>query len=400
MVTYFLSLAARIGANPADADDTRIEKTVFVISSLMVSVAGIIWGLTYFAFGETLAGVIPISYSLISLANLVAFALMRQYSVFRFTQLTLILLLPFLLMIALGGFVNSSAVILWSLLAPIGTLVFGDTRQALRWFLAYLALIIFSGFLQPYLRSVNNLPPLVVLAFFVMNIGAVSFVAFVLLDYFIKQLELERAKSENLLMNMLPRDVAARLKNSNRIIADLYPATSILFADIVQFTPLSASMTPEQVATLLNEIFSQFDELAERCGCEKVETIGDSYMVAAGVPTARTDHAQSLVRLAFAMRDYIAARPAFEGKRVDFRYGINSGPVTAGVIGRKKIAFHLWGDTVNTASRMQSTGEAGKIHISQTAYDLICNDFICEPRGRMEVKGKGEMQTWFVVGAK
>lgn len=400
MLNRLLSLASRIGRDSRDNDDIRIQKTVFVISSFLFSLAGMIWGLIYFAFDEWLAGAIPFSYSIVSLACLLFFALTRRYRVFRFIQLVLILLLPFFLMVALGGFINSSAVVLWSLLAPIGALVFRDTRRAVWWMLAYLGLVILSGFLQPYARVANNLPSLLVLAFFVMNIGAVSLLAFVLLNYFIKQLDLERAKSESLLLNILPRDVAARLKNQNGVIADQYESASILFADIVQFTPLSAGMTPEQVVTLLDEVFSRFDELVERCGCEKIETIGDSYMVAAGVPTPRADHAQALVRLALAMRDFIANRPASDGKRMNFRYGVNSGSVIAGVIGRKKFAFHLWGDTVNTASRMQSTGEAGKLHISETTYELIKDTFICEPRGTIEVKGKGEMRTWFVTGTR
>lgn len=210
------------------------------------------------------------------------------------------------------------------------------------------------------------------------------------------EIERERGKSENLLLNILPKEIAATLKNERRTIADQHDEASVLFADIVNFTPMSAQMTPIELVELLNEVFSHFDTLVEKYDLEKIKTIGDCYMVAAGVPRPRSDHAQVLARMALEMRDYIAQRE-FRGRRLTFRIGLNSGPVVAGVIGRKKFIYDLWGDAVNTASRMESHGTAGKIQITQATYDLIKDDFVCEPHGTVTVKGKSEMEVWHIV---
>lgn len=212
-------------------------------------------------------------------------------------------------------------------------------------------------------------------------------------------IEREREKSENLLLNILPKEIAATLKNERRTIADYYDQTSILFADVVNFTPMSAHMTPIELVELLDEVFSYFDTLVEKHELEKIKTIGDCYMVAAGVPRPRSDHAQVLARMALDMREYVRQRE-FRGRRLNFRIGFNSGPVVAGVIGRKKFTYDLWGDAVNTASRMESHGTGGKIQITQATYDLIKEDFICEPRGTVAVKGKSEMEVWHIVEAR
>jgi guanylate cyclase len=158
-------------------------------------------------------------------------------------------------------------------------------------------------------------------------------------------------------------------------------------------------MTPVELVDLLNNIFSDFDKLVEDYGVEKIKTIGDCYMIAAGVPQPRSDHAQILVSLALAMQHHVATH-TFHGKQLAFRIGINSGPLVAGVIGRKKFIYDLWGDTVNTASRMESHGVAGKIQITEVTYQLIQNDFECEPRGSIPIKGKGDMKVWYVLGPK
>jgi guanylate cyclase len=166
------------------------------------------------------------------------------------------------------------------------------------------------------------------------------------------------------------------------------------------FTPLTAKMAPIEMVNLLNLIFSSFDELVEKYQLEKIRTIGDSYMVAAGVPRPRADHAQALASLALDMHAYICSLPPVEGRAIQFRIGINSGPVVGGVIGRKKFVYDVWGDAVNIASRMESQGEAGKVQITQTTYELIKAEFACEWRGTIEVKGRGEMGTWFLLGAR
>jgi guanylate cyclase len=390
---------SRIGADPHDTDELRLQKSLLALGTFMFMLAGALWGLMYMALGEMSAGSIPFGYSIVSALSVVTFAMTRRYRFFLFSQLLLILLLPFLLMAALGGFVNSSAVILWAFICPVGALLFDEPRNAPRWFLAFVGLVILSGFLQPYVRLANNLSPTLVVSFFVMNISGVCVIVFVLVAHFVSQKNIFQEKAETLLLNVLPKEIAAILKNESRIIADHYDGVSILFADVVNFTPMSSQMTAVALVELLNEVFSAFDTLVEKYGLEKIKTIGDCYMAASGVPRPRTDHAHALIRMALEMRDHVRQH-TFRGKQLRFRIGINSGPVVAGVIGRKKFIYDLWGDAVNTASRMESHGTGNTIQITQDTYELIKDDFVCEPRGLVNVKGKGEMEVWQVVGVK
>lgn len=407
LIQQALPLVARIGADPLDSDEMRVQKSSLALGSVMFIIAGALWGILYFLFGQPLAGSIPLSYAIFSLLSVIVFHLTRRYKIFLFSQLLLILFLPFLLMIALGGFIHSSGVILWSLISPLGAFLFDEPRHALRWLGAYLGLIVISGFLEAHpLTATSSLSPTLVTIFFVMNIGTVSTIAIILLAYFVSEknrlfalLHNEQAKSENLLLNILPKEIAAILKNESRTIADHYTEASVLFADMVGFTPLSAQLPPVAMVELLNEAFSFFDSLLDKYKVEKIRTIGDSYMVASGVPMQRNDHAQALVHMALDMRDYISTH-TFNGQRVSFRIGINSGSMIAGVIGRRKFVYDVWGDAVNVASRMESHGLGGAVQITQATYELIKNDFVCEPRGTVNVKGKGEMEVWLVISAK
>jgi adenylate cyclase len=392
---------------PEDTQEEALQKSSLIISTIMFIPAGLLWGFIYLRFGELWASLIPIGYSLFSLISLMYFTVTRKFNIYRLSQLLLVLVCPFLLMVALGGFFNGSAVILWSVLCPFGAILFAKPRRAPRWLVAYLALLVLSGFLQPIVRVENNLPSNLIVSFFVLNIGVVSATAFVLIYYFVKGknsalelLNLEQEKSERLLLNVLPKEIAPILKEKNGTIADHFESASVLFADIVGFTPLSTEMSPEEMVDLLNEIFSNFDVLADKYRLEKIRTIGDNYMVACGVPVPRSDHAQALARAALKMMDFVSHNPACLSRGIQFRLGMNSGPLVAGVIGRQNFHYDIWGDTVNTASRMESNGLPGKIQITAGTYALIQDQFNCVPRGRVHIKGKGEMETWFLEGKK
>ena len=210
------------------------------------------------------------------------------------------------------------------------------------------------------------------------------------------ELDAERAKSDDLLLNILPAPIAERLKTEKGVIADRYDSVSVMFADIVGFTPLSESLTAEEMVEWLNEVYSAFDAMVEAHGVEKIRTIGDGYMCAAGVPFPRDDHALALTRLAVEMRAHFRDLRPVHGHKADFRIGINSGPVVGGIIGTHKFQYDIWGDTVNTAARMESHGVPGRIHVSAATYLLCKDDFEFESRGPIEVKGKGTLETWFV----
>ena len=407
LIQMALPRLARIGADPQDSDEVRLQKTLLTVGSFMFVAAGALWAVLYFSFGEYVAGVIPLAYVIVSSLSVLIFHWTHHYRFFLFTQLLLILFLPFLLMIALGGFIKSSAVILWSLLSPLGAMLFDEPRQALRWLAAYLGLAVISGYFEFYPLVTSSLSPTTVTVFFILNIGTVSAIAIFLLGYFVGEknrlfslLRGEQAKSENLLLNILPKEIAAILKNESRTIADHYTEASILFADMVGFTPLSSRLAPVEVVELLNEAFSYFDSLLDKYDVEKIRTIGDSYMVASGVPRRRQDHAHELVCMALEMRDFVNRHRFRNGQRVSFRIGISSGPVIGGVIGKRKFVYDVWGDAVNVASRMESHGLGGTIQITQATYELIKDEFVCEPRGTVDVKGKGEMEAWLVISAK
>jgi PAS domain S-box-containing protein len=213
-------------------------------------------------------------------------------------------------------------------------------------------------------------------------------------------LRLEQEKSDRLLLNILPQPIAERLKQDPSIIADTFAEVTVLFADIVGFTQLSARVSPTELVSLLNEIFSTFDQLAEKHGLEKIKTIGDAYMVVGGLPMLRSDHAEAIAEMALDMQQAIADFSNTHSQDFSIRIGINSGPVVAGVIGIKKFIYDLWGDTVNTASRMESHGLPGRIQVTSTTYDILQDKYLLESRGTIEVKGKGEMNTYFINGIK
>jgi class 3 adenylate cyclase len=208
----------------------------------------------------------------------------------------------------------------------------------------------------------------------------------------------EQERSERLLLNVLPAPIAERLKAGEGVIADAFPEVTVLFADIVDFTRRSRRIGPAQVVAALNELFSAFDRLAQRQRLEKIKTIGDAYMVAGGLPQPRPDHAQAIAEMALAMQAEVTRRTDPSGQPLQVRIGIDTGPVEAGVIGTSKFSYDLWGDTVNTASRMESHGMAGCIQVTERTYQRLRNGYRFQRRGPIQVRGMGEMVTWFLVG--
>ena len=213
-------------------------------------------------------------------------------------------------------------------------------------------------------------------------------------------LKFEQEQSEKLLLNILPKPIAERLKAQQSTIADSFADVSVLFADIVGFTELSARMSPTELVKRLNVIFSHFDQLAENYGVEKIKTIGDAYMVVGGLPTPRSDHAEAIALMALGMQAKIAKLSAETGEKLAIRIGINSGPVVAGVIGVSKFTYDLWGDTVNVAARMEATGFAGRIQVTDVTYELLKDKYLLERRGVIQVKGKGNMMTYWLLEKK
>ena len=214
-------------------------------------------------------------------------------------------------------------------------------------------------------------------------------------------IQAQRDQADKLLYNILPERIAEQLKQSNDTIAEEFSSATVLVADIVNFTPISARFRPRDVVGMLNDLFTRFDELVDKYNVEKIQVAGDGYMVAAGVPTPRPDHATVLAQLAVDMLDSVRNGNFLGGKHpIEIRIGLNSGSILAGVIGRKKYFYAIWGDVVNTASRMESHGSTGKIQITRATYELIKDEFDCEYIGEIPVKGKGQMEVWHLISEK
>jgi adenylate cyclase len=384
-----------IGALPEDGEDERLRKASLVLTAAMITAMAIVWVATYASLGLYLSAGIPLVYQVVSIVSLFALARSGRFEVFRTSQLALIMLLPVLLQWSLGGFASSSAVMLWALISPLAALVLAP--RPLPWFLAYLALTAVSGLLEPFL-SPESIPETVNVLFFVLNVGAVSLVVYFLLRYFTRGLAFEREKSESLLLNVLPASIARRLKDGEHPLADRFDDATVLFADLVGFTPMSERLSPEEVVELLDDLFSQFDAIAERRGLEKIKTVGDAYVVVGGVPEPSATAAEEVADMALEMLALVAARGAPSGGNLSLRIGIDIGPVVAGVIGQRKFTYDLWGDTVNTASRMESHGVAGQIQVTPRAYRRLSEHFRFEQREPLLVKGKGRIAPYLLIG--
>jgi adenylate cyclase len=389
---------AEIGASEADSEELRLSKTILVLSSTLMASLSFVWVITYGVLGLWVSAAIPLAYQLASAVGIWTFARTHRYRLFRTSQLWMSLALPFVLQWSLGGFRNSSAVCLWGFTAPLGALLFVGARQAIPWFVAFVGLVIVSGAIDPALTSgAPHVPGGLIVAFFVLNVLGVTCTAYVLLQYFVRARDREQAKSERLLLNVLPAPVAARLKRGEELIADDCDEVTVLFADIVGFTPLSERLAAADVVAILDRVFARWDQLAAQHGVEKIKTIGDAYMVACGIPLPRDDHAQAIAEMALAMGPELASIATEAGVPLQARIGIDTGPVVAGVIGRTKFIYDLWGDTVNTASRMESHAPPGCIQVTARTRERLLEQYELRPRGTIEVKGKGEMSPYLLI---
>lgn len=296
-----------------------------------------------------------------------------------------------------GGLLLSGATAVWIIVTVLMNLILFGVRRALVWEAVFIASLVAAAAMDGRVTPRYSVPDPAMDA--AINLSVAMAVTFGVLAYFARQRDRYQRESDDLLHNILPTSVATRLKAGEASIAEHVEDVSVLFADIVAFTPMSASLEASEVVGILNDVFRAFDALVEELGLEKIKTVGDEYMVAAGLPEARPDHAEAVAGLALAMRDLVATTE-FRGHAIELRIGISSGPVVAGVIGTHKFSYDLWGATVNTASRMESTGVPGRIQISGKTCSLIGERFRCEPRGVIAVKGLPDMETWFLEGTR
>jgi guanylate cyclase len=387
---------------PGDIAPIRLQKTLLIF----LSAAGLFivpWGAWYLhGAGMNFPASVALGYSCLSAIALAHLLLTKRASVASALQLVGLLLGPVLIQWSMGGFVASGAIVLWSLLAPLCAIVFLGTRMAVWWFGAFALLVLVGA-----ARDIAGGAPLQQVLLYSENVLLVSTLAFISLRFFVAErdtalaaLEREQARSESLLLNILPASIAERLKAGSQTIADGYAEATILFADLVGFTRMSTTVSPEQLVAMLNRLFSRFDEISDRFGVEKIKTIGDAYMACAGVPVARPDHAEVIVDMALAMQEALQEHNREFGSNLQIRIGINTGPVVAGVIGLKKFIYDLWGDTVNLASRMESNCVPGRIQVSAATWEHLRDRYDFEARGDIDVKGIGSVKAYLLNGKK
>lgn len=397
-----------------DSQEDKLRRNLLIFAASFMTFAVMFWLAIYWAMGVHFSSNVPLGYQVISVSSLVYFMKTRNFAVFRFIQLSLFLFAPFIMQWSMGSSVTSSGVMLWALLAPIGALVVSSWRESIPWFFAYIVLTVVSGFFDYYLGAggTGGIPMNTIGLFFALNFAAMSSILYFLVRHFVietekikKQLDQQHAllaeeqkKSERVLFNVLPSNIAERLKSNEGLIADGYADVTVMFADLVNFTQLTEQMSPEQMVGLLNELFSEFDELTEKFGLEKIKTIGDAYMVVGGLTRERQDYAQDVVNMALAMIDSVTKHPLAAKLELGVHVGIATGPVVAGVIGTKRFIYDLWGDTVNIASRLTDDARAGYILTDKLTYNRLRHDFLFDPPNVMNVKGKGEMVSYRLVG--
>ena len=415
----FLDEFRSAGILPTDSEELRLQKSLLIFATGLISFASMLWLFIYWQLGPQFSSTIPFVFQLMLIGNFLVYLKTRDFNAFRLIQLSLFLFMPFAAQWSMGNFISASGVSLWALLAPIGAVLFIGARESLAWFFAYIFLTALSGTFDYYLAdslaaTQHKVPTQTTVIFFALNFAAVSTIVFLLLRYSAiekqkaqahleaahQQLQVEQNRSERLLLNILPGPIAERLKNSNQTIADGFADVSVMFVDIVNFTRIAEGLNPQQVFSMLNKIFSSFDELAEKYGLEKIKTIGDAYMVAGGLNDERSDYSEALVDMALEMRDLLQRDFQVNQMHLEVRIGIGTGPVVAGVVGKKKFIYDLWGDTVNIASRITSEGIPGMVQVDEATYQRLLANFDFLAPQTVHLKGKGDMSVYRAIGRK
>ncbi len=395
-----VALFAPIGATPGETEDERLRRSLLVGLALGISLLAVLWGLTYIAFGEPLGGAIPLTYTVLSLLSIVVFTVTRRYDVFRFIQMGLMLVLPFALMVVLGGFIPSSVVAVWAFAAPLTALTFASPREALRWFIAFVVLVVAVGAFGGALRTTNNLPPGLVRAMFVVNISAVSIVVFVALYAFVRERDRAFAEVHRLFGQYLSPQIArslisdpgrAALGGENRDV-------TALFADLQGFTPFTESRPPRETVLMLNRYFSAVVPVIFANGGTIIQFAGDAIVASWNAPVDQSRHALAAARTALEMQRAIEAIVAEDSSLPRFRVGIATGAALVGNVGSEELRNYVaHGDAVNLAARLQTGATAGQVVISAPTYALIRDLATVRPLGRFTVKGKSEEVEAFVL---
>ena len=398
-----------IGVSPEDNQDIRLQKFTLLIITVCCCIAAPVWSaIYYFLLGLKIAATGPMLYFLLVVPSIIHFAISKKSKLLINVQLFSIFFCPTFMQCVSGGLMMGAGVILWAFLAPLSALLFHDVRKARMWFFILIGCIIIMAFFNKYLmRFGHELNDTDMILLITMNICGPCLAIYFAMQYFVntlsmnsKLLQHEKQKSDALLLNILPVAIAEELKSKGKTTPLKYCGSTVLFTDFKDFTKIAEQLTPEQLITELDNCFRAFDEIIGSFGLEKIKTIGDAYMCVAGLPLPMENSALNAVHSALKITEYMRAQKEArinEGKGFwEIRIGIHTGDVIAGVVGQNKFAYDIWGDAVNTASRMESSSDPGKINISGSTYNMVKDHFVCSYRGKIPAKNKGIIDMYFV----
>lgn len=383
-----------IADDPSDDDDARVRKRVGVAAGYLTIAAPL--SLPIQAQGHPLSWLLALGLAVFSVGNLLVLARTRRFERYVLALIGAGTVFVPLATVVGGGVTGSSSGLVWAFLVPAYAIMALGPDRAMPWFIAFLGSVGLMVVVDPFVRAAVGPPPyLLQLIGQAQNAAMPLIIIFLLLRYTDLRRRRAEARVDELLTNAIPKTIAARLKRGESRIAEAYDETTVLFADIVGFTPWTTQTEPMRAVTLLDELFSAFDELTAAHGLEKIRTIGDSYMAVAGAPDPRPDHAAAAVELATGILHAAAAWRGANDVTLQLRVGVATGPVIAGVIGQRRVLFDLWGDTVNTAARMESAGVPGRIQVAASTWAVLRDRYRFVPR-QLEVKGLGSMTTYLV----
>ena len=404
-------------ASFALSPEEKLSGDMLMLTTAFMMCAAALWLAVYWSMGYQYSTAIPLIFQALSVVTITLWWKLKRLYTFAIVQLGLILFTPFAMQWSIGNFVNASGVSLWGLMAPVGAVTVLGTRQSVPWFFAWLFMTVMAGVFD-YLLS-GSAPSKIdlqtVAVFFVLNFAAISVMIYSLLWYFAsekqklrtqvdqqhEEIRVEKERSERLLLNVLPPAIAERLKRNEINIAQGHADVTVMFADIVGFTRMTEELSPVETVKILNDVFSIFDDIADKHGVEKIKTIGDAYMACAGLDTgAHIHYADAVASMALEMIQRVDEYRKRTGERVQIRIGIGTGPVVAGVIGKKKFIYDMWGDTVNVSFRLAADAPPETVQVDLTTHRRLYNRFRFEPVQEMEIKGKGRMQVFQLTGVQ
>jgi len=404
---------SRVALSPEE----KLSGDMLMLTTAFMMCAAALWLAVYWSMGYQYSTAIPLIFQALSVVTITLWWKLKRLYTFAIVQLGLILFTPFAMQWSIGNFVNASGVSLWGLMAPVGAVTVLGTRQSVPWFFAWLFMTVMAGVFDYLLAGSvpKSFDLSTVAVFFVLNFAAISVMIYSLLWYFAsekqklrvqvdaqhEEIRIEKDRSERLLLNILPPAIAERLKRNEINIAQGHADVTVMFADIVGFTRMTEELSPVETVKILNDVFSIFDDIADKYRVEKIKTIGDAYMACAGLDTgAHIHYADAVASMALEMIQRVDEYRKRTGERVQIRIGIGTGPVVAGVIGKKKFIYDMWGDTVNVSFRLAADAPPETVQVDLTTHRRLYNRFRFEPVQEMEIKGKGRMQVFQLTGVQ